>query len=507
MITIQSGMLVALGFLAASLLWLLVAPSFWSRAVRLTTKRLQQSIPLSELEIEADRDRIRAEYAIKMHKLETLVEQVKLAAARQHIEINRRDARVNMLEADLERLTATYEEAQNARRVLEQTIADRLPKVEVRLTEASRVLHARDRDIEELSLTSERQQRALAEAKATNEQQRVEMDRLTAALGQRVVRNARGDASSSDGDKALKAEVEALRQKTREQAQVLARMQSLAGRSGMSDQAAKLQALEAHDHARNEALPSAQQAAFEEQVRTLRARTDDQAAEIARLKAAIAVFEADGEGKGSVRESRVALKARLQSLEAQATQHTETIGKLRAELAAANERLARQATHFTSELKRLGTGAGASPSGRANRASVSARASLADRVAEVRGDGDDAAAEAKPVSPRNKIDRAAAELGLEQSADTAAESEGDSAAIREHQQPRVREVKVREAAPAGDAERDRREFPDVPELPDRPELKHVSDVSQPTGQPDRPAVAASPRPRLLDRIAGLSRGS
>ena len=51
MITIQSAMLVALGFLAASLLGLLVASAFWSRAVRLTTARIKQSMPVSEPEI------------------------------------------------------------------------------------------------------------------------------------------------------------------------------------------------------------------------------------------------------------------------------------------------------------------------------------------------------------------------------------------------------------------------------------------------------------------------
>ena len=41
MISIQSAMLVALGFLSACLLTLLLAPAFWARAVRLTTPPLQ----------------------------------------------------------------------------------------------------------------------------------------------------------------------------------------------------------------------------------------------------------------------------------------------------------------------------------------------------------------------------------------------------------------------------------------------------------------------------------
>ena len=83
MISIQSAMLVALGFLGASLLGLLVASAFWSRAVRLTTARIKQSMPVSEPEIKADRDKLRAEYAIKVHKLEMLLEQARLARARQ----------------------------------------------------------------------------------------------------------------------------------------------------------------------------------------------------------------------------------------------------------------------------------------------------------------------------------------------------------------------------------------------------------------------------------------
>ena len=144
-------MLVALGFLAASLLGLLVASAFWSRAVRLTTARIKQSMPVSEPEIKADRDRLRAEYAIKVHKLETQLDQAKLERARQLIEINRRDASISTLETDVVQLKADLEENQNARRVLEQTVADRLPRVEARLDEAKRLLFNRDREIAELT--------------------------------------------------------------------------------------------------------------------------------------------------------------------------------------------------------------------------------------------------------------------------------------------------------------------------------------------------------------------
>ena len=101
MISIQTGMLVLLGFFIASLVWLLLASAFWSRAVRLTTQRLKRSMPVSEAEIKADRDRLRAEQAIKVHKLETRLDQAKLDRARQLIDINRRDASISALETDI----------------------------------------------------------------------------------------------------------------------------------------------------------------------------------------------------------------------------------------------------------------------------------------------------------------------------------------------------------------------------------------------------------------------
>ena len=61
MISVNSAMFVALGFLIAGLLGLLLGSALWSRAVRLTTKRIKASLPISEMEIRADRDRLRAQ--------------------------------------------------------------------------------------------------------------------------------------------------------------------------------------------------------------------------------------------------------------------------------------------------------------------------------------------------------------------------------------------------------------------------------------------------------------
>ena len=400
MVSIQSAMLVALGFLGASLLGLLVASAFWSRAVRLTTARIKQSMPVSEPEIKADRDKLRAEYAIKVHKLETQLEHAKLARARQLIEINRRDASISTLETDLMQLKVDVEENQNARRVLEQTVADRLPKVEARLAEAKRLLFNRDREIAELTAGAKRHKLALEEASSINAQQTAEISRMATTMTTRGgrARQLSGDARQV-GEVAMQVELEALRSKTRDQAALIDRLQRRLGpsytlaasaapssaaddmdraRQGVSEAEAALSAMRSGAGAplEGEALRAAQ----EREARNLKGKIEDQAGEIARLKAALQVFEQRDEGPdGGVKGSKIALRARLGSAQAQADQQAATIGQLRAELAATHERLARQAAHFMKEMRRVGGGTQPT-TGRSRQPRMAERHRLAERV-------------------------------------------------------------------------------------------------------------------------------
>ena len=58
------------GFLIAALIGVAVAPLIHNRAVRLTLRRLENSIPQSMAEIQADKDLLRAEFALSTHQLE-----------------------------------------------------------------------------------------------------------------------------------------------------------------------------------------------------------------------------------------------------------------------------------------------------------------------------------------------------------------------------------------------------------------------------------------------------
>ncbi len=409
MISIQSGMLVALGFLIASLLALLLASAFWSRAVRLTTKRLKQTLPVNEPEIKADLDRLRAAYAIKVHKLETQLEQAKFERTRQLIEINRRDASVSALETDVATIKAELDENLNARRVLEQTITDRLPRVEARLDEAKRLLFSRDREIAELAQGAKRHKAALDEASSINAQRSAEIERLNSALATKGARKRRSASAvpEPEGEVALRAEAEALRTKAREQAALIDRLQRRLGEGYLvaapagsapadasalpapSDTASQMDLLrqslsdaeQTLQLARAGATAEPERADRDQELQSLKARTEDQAGEIARLKAALAAFEQPDHAGVGLRNSRLALKARAGSAEAQAERQAATISRLRAELAAVNERLAHQAAHFMDEMRRLG--AGTQPASGQARRRESQRRRLADRVAQV----------------------------------------------------------------------------------------------------------------------------
>jgi hypothetical protein len=417
-------MLVALGFLIASLLALLLASAFWSRAVRLTTRRLRESLPVSETEMKADLDRLRATYAIKVHKLEAQLEQAKHERARHVIEINRRDASISALETDVVAIRAELDENANARRVLEQTVADRLPKVEARLAEAKGLLFNRDREIAELAQGARRHKAALEEAASINAQRTAEIERLTTQLITRGGRKRRSGGAAVDepeGEVALRAEAEALRTKTREQALLIDRLQRRLGdgyviTAAVTGAAAQPVALapgetpvQSQVELLRESLAEAEltlQAARtgtaadtttridrdkERELRALKARIEDQAGEIARLKAALATFEQADRADTGLRNSRLALKARAGSAEAQAERQAATIAKLRSELAAANERLAQQAAHFMDEMRRLGSGT-APASGQPRRPSREGeRRRLAERAAQV--------PDSEPVTP------------------------------------------------------------------------------------------------------------
>ena len=222
-------MMVALGLLAAVLGVIVIAPAYRRRVVRLTTDAIRQSIPITEAEIRADKDRMRAQFAIRVHKLEAENEQQRLMAARQLIEMNRKDARITEINTEMEAVHAALEEHVNARRVLEHTVTDRLPRLEQQLESARGLINARDQEMHALKSETTRSVRALDEALQMNAQQRSEMERIASSLSSRKpAGREQAPAARFEGEIALRSEIEALRAKAREQALLIARLETAA---------------------------------------------------------------------------------------------------------------------------------------------------------------------------------------------------------------------------------------------------------------------------------------
>src|SRR5712691_10298431 len=156
---IEPIMYLAIGFLISMLFGLMIVPLVHNRAVRLTTRRMEAATPLSMAEIQADKDQLRAEFAMSARRLEMNVEQLRnrttsqLAELRMKIELGEKNATIFALEARekavKEQLRATEEEfaaKTDALRSAEQALGDRqseLAKMNTDLNDRSMVAESR----------------------------------------------------------------------------------------------------------------------------------------------------------------------------------------------------------------------------------------------------------------------------------------------------------------------------------------------------------------------------
>jgi hypothetical protein len=104
---IEPIMYFGIGFLFAALIGLVVIPLVHGRAVRLTVRRLKAATPLSMAEIQADKDQLRAEFAMSTRRLEMSVEQLKTKTTSQLAELGKKGDAINRLKMELGEKTAT----------------------------------------------------------------------------------------------------------------------------------------------------------------------------------------------------------------------------------------------------------------------------------------------------------------------------------------------------------------------------------------------------------------
>lgn len=143
---IENIMYLALGFLSAALLSLTVMPAIWHRAVRLTKARIEAATPMSLNEFRADKDQLRAEFALSTRRLEKNLEALRARLADQLGDLNRKKTELAQLKSERDRQIEIAQELEERRSALQNQIVE----LERMGTDLAQKLRMRDRDFEDL---------------------------------------------------------------------------------------------------------------------------------------------------------------------------------------------------------------------------------------------------------------------------------------------------------------------------------------------------------------------
>lgn len=139
---IENIMYFALGLLIAALLALAIMPAIWKRAVRLTKRRIEAATPMSMAEFRADKDQLRAEFALSTRRLEMTVETLRKRLAEELGDINRRRADLAGIKTEREQHLSIVTELETR----EADLKRRVMELEKESTDLAQRLRMRDRD-------------------------------------------------------------------------------------------------------------------------------------------------------------------------------------------------------------------------------------------------------------------------------------------------------------------------------------------------------------------------
>lgn len=141
---IENMMYFALGLLAAGLIALIIMPAVWKRAVRLTKRRIEAATPITLSEFRADKDQLRAEFALSTRRLEMNVEALRKRLAEQLSDVNQKRTDLGALKAERDKHLSVVTELEARQEELRARILD----LEKEGTDLAQRLRMRERDVE-----------------------------------------------------------------------------------------------------------------------------------------------------------------------------------------------------------------------------------------------------------------------------------------------------------------------------------------------------------------------
>jgi chromosome segregation ATPase len=199
---VEPAMYFGIGFLVAALFALLFVPLVHNRAVRLTMRRLEAATPLTIAEIRADKDQLRAEFALSTRRLEMSVEQLKAKTTAQLAELGKKADAINQLKKELgEKTTAII-----ALETRDKTLGEQIRSSEDELAHKAGALRATERAIADKEAELAKLTAALGEKSIDADTQRIELAALRTQLDALKVSVADHERIAKDAEERLARE-------------------------------------------------------------------------------------------------------------------------------------------------------------------------------------------------------------------------------------------------------------------------------------------------------------
>jgi DNA repair exonuclease SbcCD ATPase subunit len=171
---VEPIMYIAIGFLVASLLAVMLLPLVHKRAVRLTTRRIEAATPLSIAEIQAEKDHLRAENAMAMRRLEMLVEETKAKAAAQFADIGKKAESIHRLKVEVEEKGAAIARLESS----EKSLQEQLQQTQAELADRTAALRETQKTLSEKEKLLAKVSAELDQQSGTADYQRIEIAAL-----------------------------------------------------------------------------------------------------------------------------------------------------------------------------------------------------------------------------------------------------------------------------------------------------------------------------------------
>lgn len=213
---VQSILFFVLGVLACGFVVALFAPAAWRRAGRLMRRRIEATMPLTPAEIQAEKDGVRAEFAMGTRRLEMELQASREKAATQLVEIQRVGQVVAQGRALLEAKETALAESEARNSEVRAELGQResqLQQLSQRLAEAEKVVEARAGEVEKLgqmydeaSFSSSNRQIELVARESELEQVRQDISALRAERKEADKRQQEAVSESRAAREAMKSE-------------------------------------------------------------------------------------------------------------------------------------------------------------------------------------------------------------------------------------------------------------------------------------------------------------